>query len=246
MFREKNNGGVRVHILTAEVPLPPKTPILGVTNNKVQLNKMLAGAMMDPGFIGMPLLDRCTASLLLVPTSCRVWRYIPIYCALSCPYRGRHISSYIWHWKDQRSKVARNARLPLHAIGDTQADEAIVLEQAMSFILACHGKGFSSMSEARIKMWRKKTDIGSALKLCSLPPTTEAFTENAKRAHLQATQWRASIEGTVPLIDALMHGWEHDGSYLKPTAVPEGTLSALVAVLEMIRCGCASGCSMLH
>ena len=143
-------------------------------------------------------------------------------------------------------KDARNAGLPLHAIGDTQADEAIVLEQAMSFILACHGKGFSSMSEARIKMWRKKTDIGSALKLCSLPPTTEAFTENAKRAHLQATQWRASIEGTVPLIDALTHGWEHDGSYLKPTALPEGTLSALVAILEMIRCRCASGYSMLQ
>ena len=39
-------------------------------------------------------------------------------------------------------KVARTARLPLHAIGDTQADEAIVLEQATSFILSCYGKGF--------------------------------------------------------------------------------------------------------
>ena len=32
------------------MPLPPKTSILGVTKNKVQLNKMLAGAMMDPEF----------------------------------------------------------------------------------------------------------------------------------------------------------------------------------------------------
>ena len=54
------------------------------------------------------------------------------------------------------------------------------------------------MSEARIKMWRKKTHIGAAAKLCSLPPITEAFTENVKRAHLQATHWNASIEGTVP------------------------------------------------
>ena len=111
-------------------------------------------------------------------------------------------------------KMARTARIPLHAIGDT-ADEAIVPEQATSFILACYGKGFSrctSMSEARIKMWRKKTDIGSALKLCSLPPTTEAFTENAKRAHLQAAYWKASIEGTVPPIDALTHGSEHRGN----------------------------------
>ena len=44
---EKKGGG-RVHILTAEMPLPPKTSILGVNKNKVQLNKMLAGAMMDP------------------------------------------------------------------------------------------------------------------------------------------------------------------------------------------------------
>ena len=82
-----------------------------------------------------------------------------------------------------------------------------------------------------------KTDIGSALKLCS-PPTTETFTENAKRA----AHWKASIEGTVSPIDALTHGWEHDGSYLKPMTVPDGTLSAPAAVLEMIRCGCASGC----
>ena len=49
--------------------------------------------------------------------------------------------------------VARTARLPLHAFGDTQADEAIVFEKATPFILACNGKGFSrcaSMSEARI------------------------------------------------------------------------------------------------
>ena len=93
------------------------------------------------------------------------------------------------------------------------------------------------MSEARIKMWRKKTDIGAALKLCSLPPTTEAFTENVKRAHLQAAHWKASIEGTVPHIYALTHGWEHGGSYLKPTTVPEGALSTPVPVLEMMRCG---------
>ena len=50
MFRQEKNGGGRVHILTAEVRLPPKTSILGVTKNKVQLNKMLAGAMMAPEF----------------------------------------------------------------------------------------------------------------------------------------------------------------------------------------------------
>ena len=45
MFRQEKNGGGCVHILTAEIPLPPKTSILGVTKNKVQLNKRLAGQM---------------------------------------------------------------------------------------------------------------------------------------------------------------------------------------------------------
>ena len=50
MLRQEKNGGGRVGILTAEMPLPPKTTIIGVTKNKVQLNEMLAGAMMDPEF----------------------------------------------------------------------------------------------------------------------------------------------------------------------------------------------------
>ena len=161
-------------------------------------------------------------------------------------YRGRPVATF-GIGKSKALKVARTARFLLHAIGDTQADEAIVLEQAMSFILACYGTCFSrcaSMSEALIKMCRKKTDIGSGLKLCSLPPTTEA--ENVKCAHLQAAHWKVSIEGALPPIDALTHGWEHDGFYLKPTTVPEVTLSAPVAVLEMMRYGCASGCKGGH
>ena len=39
----KKHGGCLAHILNAEMPLPPKTSILGVTKNKVHLNKMLAG-----------------------------------------------------------------------------------------------------------------------------------------------------------------------------------------------------------
>ena len=50
MFRQEKNDGGRVHIITAKVPLPPKTSILGVTKHNVQPNKMLAGAMMDHEF----------------------------------------------------------------------------------------------------------------------------------------------------------------------------------------------------
>ena len=48
--QNKKSGGGGVHIIIANVPLPPKTSILGVTKHNVQLNKMLAGAMMDPEF----------------------------------------------------------------------------------------------------------------------------------------------------------------------------------------------------
>ena len=41
MFRQEKNGEGRVHILTAEIPLPPKTLILGVNKNKVQLKRGL-------------------------------------------------------------------------------------------------------------------------------------------------------------------------------------------------------------
>ena len=127
-------------------------------------------------------------------------------------------------------KVARTARLPLHAIGDTQADEAIVLEQATSFILSCYGKGLcwcASMSEARIKMWRKKTDIGAALKLWSLPPTTEAFTENAG-CTLEGINWRHSAPDARRIL-------LEDHDWARGNPVP-------VAVLEMMRYGCAFGC----
>ena len=43
MLRQEKNCGCLAHILNAEMPLPPKTSILGVTKNKVHLNKMLAG-----------------------------------------------------------------------------------------------------------------------------------------------------------------------------------------------------------
>ena len=33
----KKNGGGRVHIFTTEMPLPPKTSILGVTKNNAQI-----------------------------------------------------------------------------------------------------------------------------------------------------------------------------------------------------------------
>ena len=59
---------------------------------------------------------------------------------------------------------------------------------------ACYGQKFDTMSNARLTAWAAKTgkEQVSTPTLCSLPPTTEAFVENVKRAHHQATIWRSA------------------------------------------------------
>ena len=68
------------------------------------------------------------------------------------------------------------------------------MSQATPYILACYGQTkCMTMTEARQKMWAKKVSrsVASALKLSSLPPTTESFAQqNAARAHLQVAVWR--------------------------------------------------------
>lgn len=72
-----------------------------------------------------------------------------------------------------------------------------VIAQATTFMSACYGQYSmsKSMSETRwgVLVWASKTGRASAVapKLCSLPPTSEAFKENVRRAHHQAIVWRS-------------------------------------------------------
>ena len=89
-----------------------------------------------------------------------------------------------------------------------------VIAQATTFMSACYGKYYmsKSMSETRWKMWASKTGRASAVpaKLCSLPPTSEAFKENVRRAHHQAIVWRSLEDSNPPELDAEMYGWVKD------------------------------------
>ncbi len=60
-------------------------------------------------------------------------------------------------------------------------------------------------------MWRSKTGKSgaSSLELCSIPPTTEAFTENVHRCHLQVAIWKAALLES-PEMDSTKYGWELD------------------------------------
>ena len=99
------------------------------------------------------------------------------------------------------------------------------------------------MSETRLHVWGAKNGKGkfSSPKLCSLPPTTEAFTENVKRAHFQATIWR-NIQHDPPEADIEEFGWrkEDKDRSLSPVATPEGVKCAPDYILNLIRCGCKS------
>ena len=64
-----------------------------------------------------------------------------------------------------------------------------VLFEATQFVARCYGCASSeSMAATRYEVWIGKTSKGKvtgAPKLKSLPPTSEAFVQNVRRAHFQ-------------------------------------------------------------
>ena len=145
-------------------------------------------------------------------------------------------------------KVAKKGCFPLFCIGGVHAEIKSVEAQATKFTCTAYGKvaeSCNSMTECRVKMWRSKTGKSgaSSVKLCSIPPTTEAFTENVHRCHLQVAIWKAALLES-PELDSTKYGWEIDHiSILVPRTVHSGTLSAPPDILQLIRCnGKASGC----
>jgi len=58
----------------------------------------------------------------------------------------------------------------------------------------------TSISSVRQKIWSVRFKIACALKKAALPPTTKAFVENVKRAHLQACVWKRAIDPEPPSI----------------------------------------------
>lgn len=135
---------------------------------------------------------------------------------------------------------------PLNVLGNVDAAWPDVMEQATQFMAACYGQRKSnSMSEVRIGVWRARTGRpGSTTtpKLCSLPPTTEAFVENVKRAHLQTCIWKNALELDPPNLDPTNYGWikEDSTKSLLPTTVPANVNLAPNAILKLIRCTCTS------
>ena len=99
------------------------------------------------------------------------------------------------------------------------------------------------MSEIRVQLWAAKNGKGvtSSPKLCTLPPTTESFLENVKRAHYQAIIWRSLEKNDPPELDPEEFGWrkEPETKTLTPVTLPENVPCAPNYVLSMMKCGCS-------
>ena len=77
-----------------------------------------------------------------------------------------------------------------------------VENKATKFMIAAYGGSGVTMSEYRQRMWAQKTaKSSSAPELCSLAPTTEAFRQNAKRAHFQCGHWYAALDSNPQTLD---------------------------------------------
>ena len=77
----------------------------------------------------------------------------------------------------------------------------------------------------------------SSLKLCSIPPTTEACTEHVHRCHLQVTMWQAALLES-PELDSTKFGWEldHIGILVPRTYVLSQILSVTHPPAVGLRC----------
>ena len=136
----------------------------------------------------------------------------------------------------------------LDSIGQPESQQETVIQEATQFIAACYGEKVrpdESMSDIRYRQWLSKMGRKSAAsvpKLKTLPPTTEAFIENVKRAHFQACIWRSALIGEAPDMDPLENGWESDDNFdgLMPVTLPPQTNIAPAAVMKLIQCGCSS------
>ena len=146
--------------------------------------------------------------------------------------------------KTKAIAVARKG-YKLDQLGQPIADIDKVVKEATTFMAACYGINTpcSSMTECRQQQWTQKIGKSTtAPKLCSLPPTTEAFEQNVRRAHHQVALWYSALSGDPPTLNAVEYGWEADDTNrcLIPRNMADGVSYAPEHILKLVRCGCSS------
>ena len=111
-------------------------------------------------------------------------------------------------------KAIKAKKYSLSLLGEVNADMENVINQATAFVCKCYSmSNTASMTEAWIKVWTARIGRKTASKvpkLYSLPPTTEAFLLNVRRAHFQCAIWRRALMQEPPNLDPTEYGWFKD------------------------------------
>ena len=134
----------------------------------------------------------------------------------------------------------------LTKLGQLPVEMADVIDEATHFVAACYSSPDSAdMTALRYSVWSTKMSnpkLSSAPDLKTLPPTTAAFVEHVKRAHLQVAIWKAAMDADPPSLDPVQYGWSLDAAsgILVPVSLPPDVSPAPDDVLKLIKCGCAS------
>ena len=157
------------------------------------------------------------------------------------------VACYYGIGKGKVLKVLKSG-LTLNAVGDIHAQTNDIIQETTTFVSTCYGVPQSlSMTETRLAMWAKKVAASSKImpKLSSLPPTTESFAENVKRAHLQACVWKHALDQNPPDMSSVEYGWVHSEATqsLTPRTVPDSVSPAPASIMKLIKCQCESGSS---
>jgi len=90
--------------------------------------------------------------------------------------------------------VARKSDI-MDQLDQPKGDIVEVTKRATAFTAA----SYSSTTECRQRLWVQKKTAKSTHKLCSLPPTNEAFEQNVRNAHYQVAQcgWHKQIPNST-------------------------------------------------
>jgi len=90
----------------------------------------------------------------------------------------------------------------LQSLGEFQISMEDIMTRATEFMAACYGSTKrNSMSDLRVDVWSMKMakrNVTAAPQLKNLPPTTEAFEMNVRRAHIQTAIWKSACEVEPP------------------------------------------------
>ncbi len=109
------------------------------------------------------------------------------------------------------------------------------LHAAEKFVCSLYGKAGDDVDELRYQ-----TFCGKGSTSHQLPPCSDALRKHTTRANYQALIWRSSLEAEPHIAGPDGHGWKVTGDEV--TVDWMDLEPAPKAVLELIKCGCTTGC----